>query len=356
MNSSDERERELRLSAADIDRAIDERVISREDGERLLKWGYDQHFDFAPRIPADRPPEEAPGLNLVTVAYYFGAMLMISACGWFLGDKWEELGSAGVLGTTLTYALIATSVGLWLRGKGYLVGGGLLVTVAVCLVPLIVYCIEDLLGVWPAGDPGSYENYYPWIHGSWIVMELATILVALIALRFVRFGFLTAPLAFSFWFLSMDLVALIFGKASLAGDEFQWVSVIVGIITIMIGYLLDRHLSNPSESVSEDFAFWCYFFGTLAFWGGLTTMDSDSELNKAGYAFVNLCLIAISIKLRRTVFLVFGALGVHLYLGHLAYKVFEDSFLFPFAIAFLGLSLILVTVFVQRQLLRRDDA
>ena len=200
MDPSNEREHELRLSATDIDRAIDERIISREDGERLLKWGYDQHFETGPRIPAERPPEAARGLNLVTVAYYFGAMLMISACGWFLGDKWEELGSAGILGTVATYALIATSVGLWLRGKGYLVGGGLLVTVAVCLVPLIVYCIEDLLGVWPADDPGSYENYFPWINGSWIVMELATVLVALLALRFVRFGFLTAPLAFSFGF------------------------------------------------------------------------------------------------------------------------------------------------------------
>ena len=37
------------------------------------------------------------------------------------------------------------------------------------------------------------------------------------------------------------------------------------------------------------------------------------------------------------------------YLGHLAYKVFRDSFLFPFALALLGLSLILVTVWVQKR-------
>ena len=43
-------------------------------------------------------------------------------------------------------------------------------------------------------------------------------------------------------------------------------------------------------------------------------------------------------------FLVFGALGVHLYLGHLAYEVFKNSFFFPFALALLGLSLILFTV------------
>ena len=259
----------------------------------------------------------------------------------------------GSFTTTLVYALIATGVGWWVRSQGYVVGGGLLITVAVCLVPLIVYSIEDLLGVWPTEHPGGYENYYPWINGSWIVMELATICVAAIALYFVRFGFLTAPLAFSSWFLSMDLAALILGKATLEGDAREWISVGVGLVTILIGYGLDRYLSQSTKSKSEDFAFWCYLFGTMAFWGGLTAMDSDSELGKAGYALINLMMIGVALKLRRTVFLVFGALGFHIYLGHLAYAVFQDSFFFPFVIAFLGLSMILVTVFVQRYLLKR---
>jgi len=280
---------------------------------------------------------------------------MISACAWFLGDKWDALGPGGILTTSLIYALIAASVGWWLRKSDYPVGGGLLVTVAVCLVPLIVYSIEDMFGIWPAGAPGSYENYYPWINGSWIVMELATILMAAVALRFVPFGFLTAPLAFSFWFLSMDIAALILGDASLDLEARKWISVVVGLITILVGYGLDRHFSRSTENRGEDFAFWCYLFGTLAFWGGLTAMDSGSELSRAGYAFINICLIAIAIKLRRTVFLVFGALGVHIYLGHLAYRVFEDSFFFPFVIAGLGLSLILVTVFVQRHFFKRAE-
>jgi len=88
----------------------------------------------------------------------------------------------------------------------------------------------------------------------------------------------------------------------------------------------------------------------FAFWGGLTMMDSDSELGRAVYALINIGLIALAVKTRRAVFLVFGVLGVHLYLGHLAYKVFKDSFLFPFALALLGLSLILITVFAQRKM------
>ncbi len=183
-------------------------------------------------------------------------------------------------------------------------------------------------------------------------MELATIGAAAIALRFVRFGFLTAPLAFSFWFLSMDVAALILGDEFLNGNGRAWVSVVVGLVTMVVGFWLDRTLNRRGDEPSEDFAFWCYLFGLLAFWGGLTSMDSDSELNRLLYALLNVGLIGIALRLKRAVFLVFGAIGVHLYFGHLAYEVFADSFFFPFVIALLGLSLILVTVFVQRYLKR----
>jgi len=87
---------EIILSAADINRAGGEGVISQNDADRLTHWAYDQRFKRTPL--ADRAPSPAPekpkAFNLVTVLYYFGALLMISACAWFLGDKWDGLGRA----------------------------------------------------------------------------------------------------------------------------------------------------------------------------------------------------------------------------------------------------------------------
>jgi len=337
------------LSAKDIERAAEEGVLPKADAERLVRWAYDQHFNHLlvpdPQVPH---PEQRKGFNLVTVLYYFGAMLMISACAWFLGDKWDVLGAGGICITAIIYLLIAASTGMWLRRSGYLVAGGLLITVAVSLMPLLVYSIERMTGFWPAEDPGGYGRFYPWIHGSWIVMELATIGAAALALMFVRFSFLTAPMAFSFWFLSMDLAALIFRENSLSSDKAKWVSVLVGVLTMLVGFGLDRTLHKRGASKMEDFAFWCYLFGLMAFWGGLTVMDSGSELKRFVYLLINLALVGVSIKLRRTVFLVFGAMGVYVYLGHLAWEVFKDSVLFPFVLALLGLSLILGTVWGQR--------
>ena len=344
---------ELFLSSSDIHRAAAEGVLPLADAERLIQWGYEQRFSQAHSTgPAAVAPEQSKGLNLVTVAYYLGAMLMISACAWFLGDKWETLGSPGVFSTALIYMIVAGRLGWWLRGKGYVVGGGLLITVAVCLVPLLVYSIEDMLGLWPLNRPGDYEQFYPEIHGSWIVMELATIAAAAFALSRVRFAFLTAPMAVSFWFLSMDLAALILRDSYLGGNKRQWISVAVGAITMLVGYWFDRQSRRRLDLGTEDLAFWLYLFGLFAFWGGLTTMQSGSELKRAVYALINIGLMWLAVRLRRSAFLVFGVLGVHIYLGHLAYSVCKDSFLFPFALAGLGLSLILTTVLAQRYLKR----
>ena len=347
-------ERKLLLTPADVRRAADEGVLSHGDAKRLIDWGYDQRFDRTlPRSPSPEPaPEAYKGLNAVTVAYYFGAMLMISACAWFLGDKWDALGSPGVFATVLAYMLVALGLGRFLRARGYVVGGGLLITVAVCLVPLLVYTVEDMLGLWPAARPGEYKDYYPRVHGSWVVMELATMAAALVALRFVPFGFLTAPLAHAFWFFSMDVAEWLFGE-SLSRGQRCWVSVLVGVLTMLVGYGLERTYRTRESPRSEDFAFWCYLFGLMAFWGGLTFMESGSEVGRVVYALINVGLIALGVWLRRTVFIVFGVLGVHVYLGHLAYEVFKDSVLFPFALALLGLSVILVTVLAQRQFIKR---
>jgi hypothetical protein len=185
---------ELSLTSTEIYLAAGEGVLPEPDAERLVRWGYERRFNNA-GLPEPKPPvvERRKGFNLVTVAYYCGAMLMISACAWFLGDKWKALGSPGILATVVLYIMIAAGSGWWLRNKGYLVGGSLLIA----------------------------ERGFIWI----------------------------------------------------------------------------------------------------------------------------------AVKLRRATFLVFGALGVYIYLGHLAYEVFKDSFFFPFVLALLGLSLILATVWIQRRVL-----
>ena len=111
------------------------------------------------------------------------------------------------------------------------------------------------------------------------------------------------------------------------------VSLWFGLCMLVASYLADRR-------TREDFAFWGYLFGMFAFWGGLTSLDSDSELGKFLYCCINLFLMGVSVVLQRRVFIVFGSIGVFGYLGHLAGDVFEDTLTFTFALSALGLIVI----------------
>lgn len=285
---------------------------------------------------------DRPKFDLAHVAYYFGALIVIGAMGWFMNLAWERFGGGGIFLISAAYAVCFVLAGrtLWYR-ENLKVPGGLLFTMAVCMTPLAIYGLERLTGIWPQGDPGVYRDYHIWVKGSWFLMEVGTILAGLVALRFIRFPFLTAPIAFSLWYMSMDLTPLLFGRTDFTWQERLWVSLWFGLAMLLVSYFVDRR-------TQQDYAFWGYLFGMLAFWGGLSLMESGSEFRRFLYALINVGLMFLSVLLDRRVFIVFGALGVFGYLGHLAYRVFENSLLFPFALSALGIVIIYLGIQYQR--------
>jgi len=59
-------------------------------------------------------------------------------------------------------------------------------------------------------------------------------------------------------------------------------------------------------------------------------------------------MIVAGAVLSRRVFAVFGGLGTAGYIGHLAYDIFKDSMLFPFALTLIGLGIIYIGVVWQK--------
>jgi Ca2+/Na+ antiporter len=78
-------------------------------------------------------------------------------------------------------------------------------------------------------------------------------------------------------------------------------------------------------------------------------MDSGSEWGKLAYCGINVAMILLGAVLGRRVFAVFGGLGLAGYLGHLSWRVFKDSLVFPFALSALGLAIIWLGVLWQRR-------
>lgn len=282
------------------------------------------------------------------VAYYFGGMIIIGAMTFFFSLAWERVGGAGILALALTYGCIFGVLGPHLfRTRKLYVAGGLLTAVAVCMTPLAVYGFERAMGWWPLEDPGSYHDYHLWVKGSWLFMELATLAAGGLALRFVRFPFLTAPMAFTLWYMSLDLTPLLFGRKDFTQPQQLWVSVAFGAGILVIAYLVDRR-------TKDDYAFWLYLSGLAAFWGGLSLMDSGGPWSRFGYCVINIVLIAVSTVLDRRVFAVFGSFGVAGYLSYLAFRLFKDSLFLPMALTVIGVGVIVGTVAYQRNRAKID--
>lgn len=249
------------------------------------------------------------------------------------------------------YAAAFTVAGIMTqRNPMFKVPGGLLITIAVCMTPLAVYGFQRWFGIWGFDDPGHYQDFYRWVRGGWFAMEIATVIIGLVAVYYFRFPFLTAPIAFVLWYISMDLTPIIAGGQ----DQFDWalrkqVSLWFGLAMIMCSFIVDR-------VAKKDYAFWGYLFGLLAFWGGLSLMKSDNEVAKFFYFLTNLGLIVLSVYLRRYAFIIFGTIGVWGYVGHLAFQIFKGSLLFPFSLTLLGLSLVLFGILLKKYKDRIEDA
>lgn len=334
----------MNISKADFDRAAGQ--VSLTETQTQEFWRLLQSSS----TPGSGNAEGVRRFDVSHLAYYFGALIVIGAMGWFMTSVWESFGGLGIFLIAAAYALVFAAVGclLWKKAAGGLRNlGGVLVTVAVATTPLAIYGLQRASGWWTLADPGSYSGFHEWIKGGWISMEIGTVLAGAVALWFVRFPFLTAPIAFALWYMSMDLTPLLFG----VGDsDFTWkeylrVSLGFGVLMLLAAYASDvyRQWRGP------DYGFWLSLFGLFAFWGSLSLLHSGNEVAALLYGLINAVLMVVGVVLDRRAFVVFGALGVNGYIGHLAWNVFAHSPLFPFVLSAFGIFVIVCGVIYAKK-------
>jgi hypothetical protein len=330
----------MRYSDDDLRAAASAGVIGPADLERLTAF-------LATRRPARPASDAAPGaiFDAAHLLWYAGALIVIGAMGIFSTVAFSQMGGAALTVCAIAYAAGFTIAGhhLWHR-KNLKTPGGLLIAVAVSMAPLAVYGVQEELGWWGKfGQPGTVHDFYIWIKGSWIFMEIAAIGAGVVALRFYRFPFIVSIISVALWFMPMDLTPWIFGTGQFDWDMRRQVSIWFGLGVIIVAWIVDYRRS------AGDFAFWLHLFGLMAFWGGISAASSSSEAAKVVYCLLNVGLLLVAVILTRRVYAVFGALGICAYLGHLADVVFRDSLLFPFALSLLGVAVIAVGLLYHRE-------
>lgn len=317
----------MKINRQQLQQAADARIIEPSQVEPLFAFLTDLN-------------RNQPRFDFTHVLYYLGGLVAIGAMTLFMNLGWERFGGWGIFFISLAYAGIGLKLADRFANRGYAVPAGICATFVVTLTPLAIYGLQQAMGWWP--DDSVYREYHRYIRWHWLYMELGTLAMgALLAWRY-RYPFMMMPLAVTLWYLSMDVAVMLAGGY---GDFLfrAQVSMVFGLITTLLAFWVD--LRDHSK---RDYAFWLYLFGVIAFWGGLSSQHSDSELAKFIYFSINLAMIGIGALLSRRVFVVFGALGSAGYLGHLAATVFRDSWLFPISLTLIGLGIIYLGVLWQK--------
>ena len=292
--------------------------------------------------------QTAPRFDLTHVLWYAGALIVIGAMGLFTNEAFNRMGGWALAACGATYLVVFLMAGelLW-RNITLRIPAGLLVTIGVSMVPLIIFGVQDGLGVWDKamGDPGHYNRFFAYVNGSWIYMEIGAIVAAMIAVWRYPFPFILMVAAVALWFMSMDL-ALWFTYEP--GNYYDFdvrrlVSLYFGLGMITVAWAVDILRKR-----GPDFGFWLHIFGVITFWCGMTFSDSSTELMKFVYCLINIGMIGLSLFLNRRIYAVFGAIGVATYLGYLANEVFKDVILFSFALSAIGLGVIGLGLLLHR--------
>jgi len=317
----------MKVTKKKLELAVTEKIISQEQADNL--------FNFLKTLPST-----GPSFDFTHILYYMGGLIAIGAMTLFMNLGWENFGGWGIFFISLGYAGVGFKLSEIFQQKGYAIPAGICATFVVAITPLAIYGLQQAMGWWP--DDSAYPEYHRYIKWHWIYLELGTLAVGAIIAWVYRYPFLQMPIAVTLWYMSMDISSMLAGGR----PDFELralVSMFFGLAMTLFAFWVDFRSSK-----SGDYAFWLYLFGVLAFWGGMTAQHSNSELSKFIYLCVNILLIGIGVIIVRRVFVVLGAIGCSVYLGHLAEEVFRNSWLFPIALSAIGLAIIYLGVLWQK--------
>lgn len=330
----------MQVKHTQLTMAVERGILAEAQAEQLWLFLKEQNKDL-------------PSFQFTHILYYLGGMIAIGAMSLFMTLGWESFGGFGLFFICIVYAVVGISLTeLLLKHYQLAIPAGILATLVLVLVPLAVYGLQEGFGFWDGFM--HYQDYHRFIDWRWFIMELATLAVGICMVYWYRLPFLLMPVAVTLWYMSMDLVPALlrlFGDIGNYDSNYWWsywelkqqVSLWFGLAMMAIAFIVD--MRNKTD---KDFSFWLYLGGVCAFWGALTSMSSDSELNKFFYCCINLLMILAGSVLAQRVFVAFGSFGVAIYLGHLSYSVFKNSVLFPFALTFIGLVIIVIGICWQR--------
>jgi hypothetical protein len=267
----------------------------------------------------------------VQVFVGLGVLLVIGAHAWWSTKGYEAMGIGIVLVLTLLWQAGFLWAAEWARQARHgLLESGFAAIVAF-YTPLTIYSIERLLGA--HFDHDEFRDFYPWISGGWVFMELGSIAVAAGLLYRYRRPFLTLPLTLFTGFLLMDGTARILGHGLDDEDVMKWVVLTGGIALGLFAAFLDYRGWRR-------FAFWPHMTSIWLVAWGLPLCTGEKTWSLFLMAAVDLL---VGVWLARITYLAAGGL-----IGWIAISMNAHGAAFPFILMAGGILFIVAAIWLSQ--------
>lgn len=283
-------------------------------------------------------------VDAAVVGYVLGAITVIAAMIWFLADRWEWLGAGGALAVSLLYGVILVGTSETLRREGFALASGLAMLLAVATVPPAMVALNALVGWFVEMPRGCFGPDFDYLacRGEELVIELVTVLAALVALQRTRFAMLVLPVA-AFGLRGVFHAAEAFGLHD-AGEHTQgWLWALAASLLLAAAYRLER---EQDEAV--DLAFWVHAVAVLCAIPATIQLVGPGDVSRHLLPFGAFVAFAVALLMRRALWLLYGMGCFTGYVVWLAAEKFRDTPAFPIVLAALGIAVIIMTVWVQR--------
>lgn len=323
-----------------LDSGVDKGIITADQRSALLALAGAAEPQTGARGEAER------AFNGITIAYGIGALVVLFAFGWFMVDRWKVLGDSGVFGLSAAYASIFLIVAHFLKREGFDTARGVATLLAVGMAPLAMYALLGWTGVWtPELEGLCRQRVRPFAvcQGQPLAIELAAVAAALVAMRTMAFAPFMIPIAVVGVTLPERLLRAWGPGPGIDGAGMGWRWVIIASVLAAVAYTVDQRRRG------EDYGFWLWISVAVAAWFGCFMIFQMDHSLRWYLAPASLLVVTASVILRRRVLLVVGLFGVFGFLAWLAFDVFKLTTAFPLVLATIGVSIIILTVWLQKR-------
>ena len=189
-------------------------------------------------------------------------------------------------------------IGNYFWQKGNIIVGGIILSLSIIMI------IPGIIGF------NNMNNHSQIPAKVTIQLSVGMLLMASYLIKnYQGFPFFVSFIGFAIYLFSIDIYRVL-ANYEIRQEDYKNIRRITqafGILMMSVAWKLEN---QTQIMIIHDYSFWLYFWGLTSFWVSLTLEDSNTKVGKLIYGLINLGLIFMGNHIDRSIFLLYGLIGI----------------------------------------------